>query len=88
MSMLTTMQSQPENDYSSHTLHTYKYGHSLSMKGHSEVVEDVLRPRSAFVLPCRGPLYPALPPDSSEVVVRETISRRVAHRGLMLNNNG
>ena len=38
-----------QNDYSSNSLQTYKYGHSLSLNSHNERVEDVLRPRSSWV---------------------------------------
>jgi hypothetical protein len=78
----------PNNDYSANQLQTFKYGHTLSLNSHNEQVLDVLRPRSAYVLPNRGPSYPALPPDTSSDMTKETITRKLAHSTLMKANNG
>ena len=82
------MKRMPENDYSNNLLATFHMGHTISMNTHIEEVQDVLRPRSAFVLPNRCPAYPALAPDNTEDLIMETTNRRNAHRRLMSANNG
>lgn len=54
-----------------------KYGHSLSLDGHSTTTKFVVPPRSSLLAKARS--TPKLPVDTSYEAVQENINRKLIH---------
>lgn len=64
----------------------FKRGHTLSFDGHCTENVEMLRARSAALLPSRGPSYPCTPLDLSADLAAENIMRRTLHSRILERN--